>query len=306
MAELDTISDFTEYLDKRAAFIRSGRLKAAHGEEDLLAYYAIRLNNDGEHDFTAPKGQNWDKIEEVTIGSGNWTSYVTHPQYHSKKEANKISYAWDALIRTFTDHLLGGTSIVLPGYSYSLTNSEIAVRHMALQNRFVRRAHSEAIKGALDKGRSREIFFRAMISPQGSNNSETGFFFLTLQYLPWLYANGGYEKYRQLRAFYLQCYAQALLMKHKHLEQIVGISMEPPGQDQGSSEDIIYAAQTQWSDADRKKVRNDCADLGIMGNLKPTHYRGQEYPDARMSSRITSPKNRKQRRAEASHKGQSK
>ena len=38
MGELDTIRDFTDYLDKKEVFVRSGRLSQAHGEENLLAY----------------------------------------------------------------------------------------------------------------------------------------------------------------------------------------------------------------------------------------------------------------------------
>lgn len=302
MQELDTISDFTEYLDKRAAFIRSGKLIGAHGEEDLLAYYAIRVNDEGDHDFTAPEDRTWEEVGAVTIGSGHWTGYIEHPQRLAKKAADEISYAWDRLIETFTKHLLGGTSIVLPGHTYSLKNSEVAVRHMALQNRFIRRAHSEAILGALKKGQNQEVFFRAMISPKGSKKCETGFFFLTLKYLPWMDAKGGYEKYRQMRAFYLQSYAQALLMKHSHLERIIGIAMEPPGQNRGSSEDIIYAEQSKWTDADRRQVRKDCSSLGIMGNLKRRSYSGNEYPEVNKSDSLRSTGNRKQRRMDAARK----
>jgi hypothetical protein len=140
--------------------------------------------------------------------------------------------------------------------------------------------------GALDMGRDKEVFFRAMISPKGSKGSATGFFFMTLRYSSWMDAKGGYERYRQMRAFYLQSYAQALLMKNKHLEQIVGLAMEPPGNN-GSSEDIIYAEQTQWTLADRKQVRNDCLSLGIMANLERRSYRGQEYPQANQPLGVT-------------------
>lgn len=298
MRELDTISDFTAYLDKRADFIRSGMLGLAHGEEDLLAYYAIRTNEFGEHDFTPPRGRTWDESSAVAIGSGHWTSYSSDPQYLGKKEADKVSYAWDALIETFTNHMLGGTSIVLPGYSYSLSNSEIAVRHMALQPRFLRRAHSEAILGALEIGCKKDMFFRAMLAPEGSDRSETGFFILTLKYLKWMDDRGGYEKYRERRSFYLQTYAQALLMKHGYLQQVVGISMEPPNQGRGGSEDLIFAAQTEWTDADRNQNRSDCAALGIMGELKPTYYQGHEFPDAKVRTKNRSTGNRQQRRAQ--------
>lgn len=299
MRELDTISDFTQYLDKRAAFLRSGRLEYAHGEEDLLAYYAVRINEEGDHDFTAPEGHSWNDVKSVTIGAGHWANYVTSPQYLAKKEADKVSYAWDGLIEAFTDHLLGGTTIVLPGHTYSLTDSELAVRHMALQNRFYRRGHSEAILNALEIGRNQQVFFRALLGPPDSSRGETAFFFMTLKYLDWMDNKGGYEKYREMRTFYLQTYAQAFLMKHSHIQRIIGIAMEPPDQGRGASEDIVYAAQTEWTEKDRKQNREDCAALGIMGAMRQTHYKGTEFPSVQRAIRNVPRGNRKQRRAQA-------
>ena len=42
MQELDTVTDFSEYLDKKSAFFRSGHLVEAEGEEDVLSYYLVR------------------------------------------------------------------------------------------------------------------------------------------------------------------------------------------------------------------------------------------------------------------------
>ncbi|WP_455270674.1 hypothetical protein [Rhizobium herbae] len=299
MRELDTITDLTQYLDKRAAFIRSGRLVRAHGEEDLLAYYAIRINDQGVHDFTPPEGRNWDEIGSVAIEHGNWARYVNDPRYKAKKLADDVSYTWDRLIETFTGHLLAGTSIVLEGHNYSLTNSEIAVRHMAFQNRFLRRSHSQAILGALEVGRTTDVFFRAMLSPEDSKQHETGFFFMTLKYHQWMDERGGYERYRQMRTFYIQTYAQALLMKHPHLRQVVGIAMEPPGQGRGSSEDIIFAQQTEWTDQARIQNRDDCTNLNIMGHMKETPYHGEEFPEIAFAHSKRFQGNRKQRRAMA-------
>ena len=302
MRELDTISDFTEYLDKRAGFIRSGRLASAHGEEDLLAYYAIRTNDEGDHDFTAPEGRTWEDIGSLEIEHGNWARYVSDSRYRAKKVANEISYTWDRLIETFTNHLMGGTSIVIEGHSYSLTNSEIAVRHMAFQNRFLRRSHSKAILGALEIGRSRDVFFRAIIPPESSKRKETGFFFMTLKYLSWMDDRGGYEKYRQMRSFYIQTYAQALLMKHRYLRQVIGIAMEPPGQGRGSSEDIVFAAQTDWTEQDCKQNQEDCAALNIMGQLQERPFHDEEFPDVALSRPTRFGGNRKQRRTMAAKK----
>jgi hypothetical protein len=151
----------------------------------------------------------------------------------------------------------------------------------------------------MEVGRSKDVFFRAMLAPEGSARSETGFFFLTLKYLKWMDKQGGYEKYREMRTFYLKTYAQALLMKHPHVHQIIGIAMEPPRQGRGASEDIIYAAQTEWSDADREQNRDDCAGLGIMREMKPIYYRGKEFPEIQLVDRKRYSGNRKLRRARA-------
>ena len=110
---------------------------------------------------------------------------------------------------------------------------------------------------------------------------------------------GGYEKYRQMRTFYLQTYAQALLIKHPQAQRIIGIAMEPPGQGRGASEDIIYAAQAEWTEGDRKLNREDCSALGIMGEMKQTQYHGAEFPMIDRPIRKILPGNRKQRRAQA-------
>lgn len=281
LRELDTITDFTDYLDKRTVFLRSGRLIAAHGEEDLLAYYAIRTNEHGVHDFTAPAGKSWDQLDGLSLGAGHFADYVNDPQYAAKKRADQISYAWDRLIETFTDHVIGGTSIVLPGHTYSLTNSEMAVRYMAKVNRFDRRCHSEAIRGALEIGQGRDVFFRAMLPGPTHPDPETGFFLLTLKYLPWMEKEGGYEKYREFRTLLLQTYSQAMLMKHSRLQRIIGIATEPPNQGRGASEDCVYATQSDWSDEERLRNREDCDALNIMRPMKETRYTGQEFPEVR-------------------------
>lgn len=50
MGELDTITDFTDYLQKKEDFIRAGRPSKAEDEENLVAYYAARINDEGDRD----------------------------------------------------------------------------------------------------------------------------------------------------------------------------------------------------------------------------------------------------------------
>lgn len=299
MHELDTISDFTDYLSKKAEFVRSGRLIAAHGEEDLLAYYAVRINEDGDHDFAPPDHGSWENHDAIAIDGSHFSELIQNPQYIAKKHADEVSYVWDTLIKNFTDHMLAGTSIVPDGYEYDLRNSERAVRHMALENRFKRRSHGEAIQGAMKKSWEVDKFFRAMIPAEGSREDETGFFFLTMKYLDWMEDLGGYDHYRLKRVELATAYAKGMLIRYPYLKRIVGISAEPPRQGRGSSEDILYAEQIDWTDEEKQEIRQLCDELEI---LKPGYqerkWTGQEFPEVAFAQRSTSPGlNRKERRA---------
>lgn len=297
MREMDTITDFTDYLDKRANLIRSGRLVIASGEEDLLAYYAIRLNEEGEHDFTPPDGKTWADVDGIVI-DGGFRELISNPRYIAKKQADRQSYVWDALIEAFTGPLMDGTSLVPTGQEFSLAKSEQAVRFMAHENRFYRRNLGAAVRGAFEIGRNKDIFFRMMPGRPIDGVNETMFFIATIKYLPHMQSDGGYQRYREFRAFYLQLYAQAILMKNPEIRRIIGIGMEPPGQGEGASEDNILAFQSDWTDEERSEVDGHCKALGIMQNLKPRPYQFDEFPQApirKPSRRLTV--NRKQRRA---------
>lgn len=299
LAELDTISDFTKYLTKKTAFIRSGQLAKVDGEENLLAYYAIRVNDDGDHDFVVENG-----VSPLCIDRYQYARFVQSAQYRTKKRADEISYLWDRLIEAFTNHMIDGTSITLEGHEFDLRRNELAVRYMALVPRFVRRAHADAVAGALQKGKHSDKFVRIMISPAGAKDSDTAFFVLTVKYLDWMEANGGYEKYRAMRSAIAQIYSRGLLERHSHLKRVVGISLEPPDQGRGASEDLIYAEQYEWTDQDRETIRKDCEAAGVLQNVKEYRYQGAEFPEAEsilvehpIPTSPSSYLNRKQRRA---------
>jgi len=276
LSELDTVRDFTDYLEKRQSFIRSGQLAEAHGEENLLAFYAIRINDDGDHDFVS----NDEKLP-ITIDRQRYQRFIEDPRYLAKKEADKISYFWDMLIKVFTDHMLDGTSITLDDYKFDLKKNELGARYMALQPRFIRRALGEVVKGALELGMEHDRYFRVMFGRAHSKENETAFFIQTFKYLDWMENKGGYEQYRRKRTESSAVYAKGLLVRYPHLKRVVGISREPPKQGRGISEDMIYAEQAEWTDEDRRGIIHDCKTYGVLqGELKERQWHGEEFPEA--------------------------
>ena len=173
----------------------------------------------------------------------------------------RISYLWDELITNFTTRIIDGTSITPDGHEFDLKESELGVRYMALEPRFARRSHGEAVIGALEIGRTRDRFFRTIMSTADAKPNETAFFIHTFKYLNWMEQEGGYKKYRAKRAECTQVYAKGLLEAYPYLKRVVGIALEPPGQGHGSSQDLVYAEQYDWTDEDRSVIKQACKEI---------------------------------------------
>ena len=185
----------------------------------------------------------------------------------------------DRLIETFTSHMLDGTSVTLKGHEFDLRKSELGVRYMALERRFYRRNHGEAVRGALEKGKSQEIFFRLVMSTEGSTENETAFFILTVKNVASAHTDRVYDEYRTMRSNLAQIYAISVLQRFGYLKRVISISMEPPEEGAKCSEDMIYMEQAVWTDEERRSNAEDCRRLGIMrDDLKGKRWKGEEYP----------------------------
>ena len=231
-----------------------------------MAFYAIRINDEGDHDFVV------DELPTpIVIDRLRYEKLSTDMRYLAKKQEDKVSYAWDMLIDSFTTNMLNGTSITPEGYDFDLRRDEAGIRHLALLSRFMRRAHGQAFLGALEKGKDVDRFCRAIMAPAGSKECETAFFIQTFNYAMWekfLESQSGYELYRQKRTDLAIIYGRGLLERYPHLRQVVGISREPLGQDHGVSEDFVCIGQTDWTDEERKTIRSDCEALSMLQNIK--------------------------------------
>jgi hypothetical protein len=87
MCELDTPSDFFEYLSKKLTFLtNSSHVLLEGGEEDLLAVYLV-------NDRRFPTATGF-----ISIGTEIWDNFRQPPEYVAKKEAEKASVIWDGLI----------------------------------------------------------------------------------------------------------------------------------------------------------------------------------------------------------------
>jgi hypothetical protein len=279
LEELDTVRDLTDYLSAKERIFRSGLLTSAAGEEELVAYYVTHVNGLGRHDFTRPDGSDWDVNEHMALIGGYHADLVVNPQYVAKKAADRASYWWDRLIENFTGPMLVGTNFVPPGFPNSVSDTERAMREMALTRRLERRPLGEGVMRALTNGRDHWRFATAILPGPTEESQEKGFLYMTLA-RPDPPLPGGYQDYRDLRVHMLRIYADALLHKHRNLKWVVGIASEPPGAG-GSSEDLIMVERPPvWTDEIVAELQEDKKLFNIMaeGRYDEKRFHGDEYP----------------------------
>lgn len=134
-SELDTVYDFTSYLDAKVSAINTYDMVSYCGEEDLLAHYFLNFDETRNKHFIGTTKKN---INAIMVGEGEWKDFIETEVYKRKKSADKISYHWDKLLQVTCQNTLDG---IIGGSSPLRGRS--AIHEMAKEPRFFRRALSE-------------------------------------------------------------------------------------------------------------------------------------------------------------------
>ena len=235
--ELDTIFDFSTYLDAKIDSIKSLDVLSYCGEEDLLAHYYLNFDESKNKHFI---GTNRKDINCVMIGEGEWKDFVKSEIYHKKKSADKVSYLWDELIQRTSQNTLNGT---LGGDSP--LRGQSAIHEMAKEPRFSRRALSEHIIQAIRNFPESSQYMVRNLSFMPSFYKEKGYVFLQLK----VEGITDYENdYRPMRQAMLEIACGAAKNKFKQLEKVVGIAIDAPKYTKRNSEDFILMDCANWSD----------------------------------------------------------
>jgi hypothetical protein len=285
MRELDTVTDFTDYLARRECFIRSGHLALATGEEELLAYYLRSGDKDRIHDFVRPDGKPWQDDEALTIAGGEYDRLMREPGYRAKKEADQVSYVWDRLVNQFTGDVLAGTSVSPAGEAVDTARAEMALRSMALEKRIYRRMLGHSVADAMETAeREKHPRFCRVILPE-NDSADTGvaYVFLILAY-PNIELEGGYEQYRKARVHMLHAYCLHIFSQNRQLKRIVGIAMDASSKvtgRQGGSEDIMAIEIKNWNPELEAEAQELTEKFDVMRpeRIKRGGISVQEFPE---------------------------
>ncbi|MDX0222563.1 hypothetical protein GOC40_32455 [Sinorhizobium meliloti] len=249
MRELNTVTDFTNYLHARARFFRSGQLAIAAGEDDLIATYMMNAFSDGKAAFIPRKLRIKARRKTVVIPEGQYETYVSSALYRDFMDATELSRLWDRTIEMISDDVLKGTSIELLGHSPSTDLAERGLRVMAAENRRNRMQLAQvlwsALERAVDEGFARFIR-RAMIA-RSHGERKVGYVFLSVAHDKSL---GTQDEYREYRGKMLETYCLAFFSEQPQLETVVGIALDiyrRDGEIRSKSEDLLVMDAPDWT-----------------------------------------------------------
>jgi len=270
LGTVDTIIDFISYLKKKETLLLGGMPISAAGEEELLAYYLSRVNEDREHDFLYPSGS-----EGLLISEGLFQQFQNSPGRKSQLHEDKISYYWDRLIETFAGHIAAGTD-----YFSSLTDialKEESIREIARETRLRRRILARALLDLITKSSAHRRSVR-VVPP--SRNGEPYYLFLLMP----IEKEWNLEKYRVLRRQLLFAYCMSVKIIYPDASKIIGIATESGLPDKVSN-DVLLIDTTQWTEENFQEAQSIQKEYKLLENMKKQHNMDSEYPKSNSPSK---------------------
>jgi hypothetical protein len=242
--ELDTISDFVEYLTKKEQFFVTGKTALFSGEEDMLASY---LHG----------GRAFPQSDLAVIDETVWRGFTQKPEYRAKKEADQESYVWDALIERFAKHALEGTL----EFDASFADTERILRIMAKEDRFSRRLLGSSFKDFIERSDTRRA--RMTRSPSGT---------------VYVFMAGPLGEDRRHRVNELTLRSLVARGKHSDATTVVGIGTEQKNESGGYSLDGVLLEIPEWTTEHQAQMEAIQAELGYFQNPVESIQSVDEYP----------------------------
>jgi len=241
LRELDTISDFVEYLRELEGF--QGIIRVDGGEEELLGSFILnqrKLPADSKMLF---------------VLSGVWDEVSRKPEFLARKAADRFSYAWDRLIEFLSENL----TYSVTGPPPTLDEAELVVRTMARETRFGRRILAGQFA---DWHRHRAS--RSRIVPALS-----GVVYVFLATRP------DHERKARIAELEARCFVARGL--RPEAKTVVGLGTEEYGSE-GFSFDVVYYHLPVWTDAHTEDMQALQAKFGIFSEVRETRVSGDEFP----------------------------
>ena len=216
------------------------------GEEDLLAIYLANGRA-----LPHPSGV-------FVVGAGIWDDLAARPEYINKKEAERASPMWDGLVETLTRDALERNLEFGP----TLSETELALRQMAAEDRYQRRLLGTAFEEFLQKSTSL-IRSRLVRSDSG-----TTYVFLATPH--------GTDRRDRVVELSARCFvARGRITGNA---TVVGIATEQYIPGKGFSLDLLYLSKPDWTPDDQQAMDELVATAPYFRGPERRGVGEQEYP----------------------------
>lgn len=269
LKELDTITDFINYLKEKA--IKLSKIVTYTGEEDVMGQYLRTIEPEtGKHYIL--KDKNKDLI--VDFENMIWKNFSNSYEYKEKKILDKSSYLWDKYLQQLCEYALNGE---LTG-NIDIFQESSPIKEMAKELRFYRRILSGGIIQSVNYFPEIADDYTRQVRLIMSEDNKSAYVFLQIKYNE----QDDYETVvRPKRRQMLNIACGTLKNKHSFLQKIVGIAINSPKHHIYADQDYILLDCKKWTRKDRSHYYNLNKDYNFWkpkNELKVVN--SYEYPSA--------------------------
>lgn len=271
LKELDTITDFINYLKEKEKAIKLSKIVTYTGEEDVMGQYLRTIEPEtGKHYILK------DKNKDLIVDFENiiWKNFSNSYEYKEKKILDKSSYLWDKYLQQLCEYALNGE---LTG-NIDIFQESSPIKEMAKESRFYRRILSGGIIQSVNYFPEIADDYTRQVRLIMSEDNKSAYVFLQIKYNE----QDDYETVvRPKRRQMLNIACGTLKNKHSFLQKIVGIAINSPKHHIYADQDYILLDCKKWTRKDRSHYYNLNKDYNFWkqkNELKVVN--SYEYPSA--------------------------
>ncbi|ENV58002.1 UNVERIFIED_CONTAM: hypothetical protein GN151_00270 [Acinetobacter sp. HSTU-ASm16] len=276
LGHFDTANDFIEYLKLREFFFLTNKDVSLNAEGDLITlWYASYDKNIKKRNIFSNSEMNKDS---VNLNYPTFDKFIDREDFKLRKELDKNSYVWDALIESFSFHILNGTSVDNTNWT-EIHEIEEKIRNMAKANRFQRRILGDSFVGMYYDFKNKRGTRLSTIS-----GLEQAYLFFCL---PVAVEYGSMEQYREVRKMMLHEYAVIRKLKHPEIKSLVmiGFASARDGSILDTSffeegNDFGYIDFSDWSEEENNQAKYVLAEYekyNLVGKNQITEMVAEEF-----------------------------
>ena len=248
LGELDTVSEFAEYLSAKESYFLKGKSLISDGEENMLAVY---LNSGRKFP---------DSHDVLVIEAEAWNQFTKKEEVIRKKKEDAESYIWDDILNEFYRDHKDGILYHREGFH----DMEYGLRIMSKESRFGRRILSHELLDLIG-------FFG---KPTAKSRILSSHADITYVYL--LGPHDESDREFRIQELQLRCLVARSIIKNQPI--VIGLATNPYVKGGGHSYDLCFMEINEWTEEKERKANQIKEELGYFRQMVTKSAGYDEYP----------------------------